>query len=557
MNPQDLKRLYELIYAAIEGHSTPEQFSSLKQMLREHPQAIGHYLDFMSILCKVRSSEYFKNSSDRESFDKQFWGMMSQYEKSAPAIEPVKDTPDPSPIQPIDVTYTAIRRRISMSSVIPFAAVAAAVIFVVCFMYFVPAPSRLEVATLTDSISAQWANLNNLSQTGDRLLADGKSMILREGLVELQFDNNAQVVIEAPAEFQILAEDRIGLQYGKVYAIIPREATGFSVYTQNGKVIDFGTEFGVQASLTHETFLHVIRGKTMLIAGGQSDKKNSVEVAAGAAKRVSGISGAISDIHCNESLFVRAIDSASRFIWRGQTAINLADLVGGGNGLGTGRQDFGIGIESGTLSESPLYVNGYGLRNQKSWTSFCPVSKIPGIDGIFIPDSSPEPAVVSSQGHVFDQCPDTNAYWCSPIINGSKSINDELNLIVSDVRYGTPENPAVFMHANIGITFDLQAIRSLLPDGVRPGRFTAIAAAPIPYPDIANYFDIWIVVDGQVRFSRTGVSAPGNFPIDVDLTEQDRFLSLIVTEGKAGRENQGNAYDWCFFCRPELSLEID
>ncbi len=557
MNPLDLKRLYELIYAAIEGHSTPEQFCALKQMLRDHPQAVGHYIDFMSILCKIRSSEYFKNKPGQELFDQQFWGMMSQHEKSAPAIEAVKEGPDQSPAQPIDLEYNKIPRKISFSTVISFAAIAAAILFVVSFMYFVPAPSRLEVATLTDSISAQWANQNGPSQTGDRLLADGKSMILREGLVELQFDTNARVVIEAPAEFQILAEDRIGLQYGKVYAIVPREATGFSVYTQNGKVIDFGTEFGVHASPTHETFLHVIRGKTMLIAGGQSDKKNSVEVGAGAAKRVSGISGAISDIHCNESLFVRAIDSASKFIWRGQAAINLADLVGGGNGLGTGRQDYGIGIETGTLSESTLYVNGYGIRNQKPWTSFCPVSKIPGIDGIFIPDGSPEPAVVSSQGHVFDKCPDTNAYWCSPIINGSKTINDDFDLMINNIRYGTPENPAIFMHANIGITFDLQAIRSLLPDGVQPGRFTAIAAAPVPYKDITNYFDVWILVDGQVRFSKTGITAPRNFPIDVALTEQDRFLSLVVTEGKAGRENQGNAYDWCFFCSPELILDMD
>ena len=558
MNPQELKRLYELIYAAIEGHSTPEQFSALKQMLREHPQAMGHYIDFMSILCKIRSSEYFKNNPHQELFNQQFWGMMSQHEKSAPAIEPAREIPDPSPIQQTVLKYAKISRKISVSTAISFAAIAAAIIFVISFMYFVPDPSRLEVATLTDSLSAQWANPAGPSQPGDRLLADGKPLVLRDGLVELRFDSNAQVVIEAPAEFQILAEDRIGLQYGKVYAIVPREATGFSVYTQNGKVIDFGTEFGVHASPTHETFLHVIKGKTMLIAGGQSDKKNSVEVGAGMAKRVSGISGVISDIHCNQSLFVRAIDSASKFIWRGQSAINLADMVGGGNGLGTGRQDYGIKIETGTLSENPLSVNGYGIRNQKPWaSSFCPVSQIPGIDGIFIPDGKPGPTVVSSQGHLFDQCPDTNGAWCSPIINGSKAIDDDFSLVVDDVRYGTPENPAIFMHANIGITFDLKVIRSLLPDGLLPERFTAIAAAPVPYPDITSYFDVWIVVDGQVRFSKTGISAPANVPIDVALTEQDRFLSLVVTEGKGGRGNQGNAYDWCFFCRPELILNMD
>ncbi len=113
------------------------------------------------------------------------------------------------------------------------------------------------------------------------------------------------------------------------------------------------------------------------------------------------------------------------------------------------------------------------------------------------------------------------------------------------------------MHANIGITYDLQAIRNLLSDGVWPGRFTAVAAAPIPYQDMTNCFDVWILVDGQVRFSKTGITAPGNFPIDVALSEHDHFLSLVVTEGKAARENHGNAYDWCFFCRPELILETN
>ncbi|MEN6309550.1 MAG: hypothetical protein ABFD91_17520, partial [Anaerohalosphaeraceae bacterium] len=260
---------------------------------------------------------------------------------------------------------------------------------------------------------------------------------------------------------------------------------------------------------------------------------------------------------CNESLFVRTIDSASKFIWRGQSVINLADLVGGGNGLGTGSQNYGVEIETGTLSQSPLNVNGYGIRNQKPWTSYCPVPGIPGIDGIFIPDGGPGPVIVSSQGHIFDHCPDTNAYWCSPIINGSKAIDDDFELVINNIPYGTPENPAIFLHANIGITYDLQAIRNLLPDGVRPERFTAIAAAPIPYQNITNYFDVWILVDGQIRFSKTGVTAPQTFPIEVALTERDHFLSLVVTEGKAAMENHGNAYDWCFFCRPELILDMD
>ena len=54
-----------------------------------------------------------------------------------------------------------------------------------------------------------------------------KLTVLRDGYAELLFDTNARVVIEAPAEFQIVADDRISLNYGKIYCKSPNRSDRF------------------------------------------------------------------------------------------------------------------------------------------------------------------------------------------------------------------------------------------------------------------------------------------------------------------------------------------
>ncbi len=56
--------------------------------------------------------------------------------------------------------------------------------------------------------------------------------------------------------------------------------------------------------------------------------------------------------------------------------------------------------------------------------------------------------------------------------------------------------------------------------------------------------------DGQLRFSRMGVQVrSGGNPVNVSLTDENRFLTLVVTDG-----GNGNGYDWGMFAEPALEL---
>ena len=72
-----------------------------------------------------------------------------------------------------------------------------------------------------------------------------------------------------------------------------------------------------------------------------------MEVHQGYAKRVSGNDSRVHDIPVIETLFARHINSKTAVIWRGQKQMDLADVMGGGNGFGTGRTDVWLDLADG------------------------------------------------------------------------------------------------------------------------------------------------------------------------------------------------------------------
>jgi hypothetical protein len=106
------------------------------------------------------------------------------------------------------------------------------------------------------------------------------------------------------------------------------------------------------------------------------------------------------------------------------------------------------------------------------------------------------------------------------------------------------------MHANVGITFDLDAIRASLTASRIKG-FTSTCGInnnvqKTETPDAIFY----VLVDGQVRVYEE-VALPGQLAVDIhiDLREHERFLTLVCV---AGTKNYG---DWTLFGTPALELE--
>ncbi len=118
---------------------------------------------------------------------------------------------------------------------------------------------------------------------GDEFHARQK-LNLAAGLAELTFDSGAKVILHGPARF--VATDPLGgdLQLGKLTAKVPHAAAGFTVVTPSSKVVDLGTEFGVNVADDRTTHVIVYVGEVEISSGSQGvGGENPAE---GAAMRV-------------------------------------------------------------------------------------------------------------------------------------------------------------------------------------------------------------------------------------------------------------------------------
>jgi hypothetical protein len=226
--------------------------------------------------------------------------------------------------------------------------------------------------------------------------------------------------------------------------------------------------------------------------------------------------------------------------------VNLADIVGGGNGRGTGALDQGIDLGTGQALRGLAAEIRETRRNV-----FQPTPHLRGINGVFIPAGAYGPLVISSTGLIFSECPRTlGSYYGGPVNSGkfydlpSKQFcSPRLN----GITYGTTIHPALTLHPNAGITFDLYQIRQDNPD-IQIDRFAAVCSIPKDLPQTQfSSADVWVLLDGAVRLHlRYPPDRHVVEQVDVPITARTRFLTLVST--CSGRAD----YSWIFFGDPFL-----
>jgi hypothetical protein len=114
------------------------------------------------------------------------------------------------------------------------------------------------VATLARCEATRWTGKQRTS--GDSLRA-GQRMTFSSGLIEVDFDGGAVVVVEGPADMEIRDRASAFLHRGRAVARVPEQARGFIIDSPRGRLVDLGTEFGVAVGETGETEVHVIEGR--------------------------------------------------------------------------------------------------------------------------------------------------------------------------------------------------------------------------------------------------------------------------------------------------------
>ena len=317
MNNNDLALFEHLFSLLIDGEISDEQYAQLKLLLKNNKELRNYYFRLVNIEVVLRDSQIDGLETKDMMLAPEFWEGMAEDAKTAPAVDVPKAKPDQKPDE--KVVYPSRKKlKIGWFEILTLVNAAAVILFVI-FIKFIPSKTGVEVATVIDSIDAQWSENASDFQSGSRLVTGKDEFSLREGFVKILFDNSAKVLVEAPAMFRVVSDDHVKLSYGKIYSKVPPEAIGFTVSTSSSEIVDLGTEFGVEVDYSGDTLLHVIKGKTSLSSRDKMHKAG-ILVNAGNAKKVSESTYAISDIACDDVRFVRDIDSANKLVWRGEPA---------------------------------------------------------------------------------------------------------------------------------------------------------------------------------------------------------------------------------------------
>lgn len=232
--------------------------------------------------------------------------------------------------------------------------------------------------------------------------------------------------------------------------------------------------------------------------------------------------------------------------------VGLADIVGGGNGFGSGTKGLGLDARTGNVQERPF--GDLGNVKPGNYAS----SDSPFVDGVFVPANGQ--TRISSTGLMADDLPANSGKAWDMIRNGP--VSSQYSTTLGTIDYNSTGHSMLGLHANAGITFDLAAIR----DAGRPesspkpssnsdqSTDNDSALAEYEFSTVAGYggqtvepsAEFRVYLDGELK--ATGRLGRNNTAkISLKVPANARFLTLISTDG-----GNGYGHDQISFGDPRL-----
>jgi ferric-dicitrate binding protein FerR (iron transport regulator) len=447
---------------------------------------------------------------------------------------------DPAEAVEIDASRFASPRRMPSpvsrrrSTLVRWSAAAAVLLATGVALWF--GMQRLDsppIAMVVKSAASKW--------DGGKTLRDGEGLSagqhdLESGVAQLSLPGGVSVIVEGPAKFKVDSATGVSLLAGKLVATVPHEVSGFTVFTPDGNIVDLGTQFGVDVRAGTPTHTEVFQGQIHVLPRSAGD--GGTTLAEGQALDLSATGTTMDPSGSMAQHFVSDLGG-------GAISLDVADLIAGGDGT-THRRGGMIDPQTGAIGRVPLT----GLISSDS--IYHHATSLPVIDGCFIPNGAKGPVQVDSAGHTF-ALPATDGKTYDRIFSGNQIPRPgtgrvPLRTMLGNVDYSRPDRWFLYLHANVGLTFDLAALRRLHP-GSALQRFHAVVGNirpgtlenPLPV-------ELFVLADGELRFHRR-FEGRDIFTVDLPLNDSDRALSLIITDGGAG-----NAGDDIMFGDPVFDM---
>ena len=224
MNSEEQQKLEDLLSKLMESSLNDEEQKELDSILKESEEAREYYNDYIDT--HIALDWHFGD----------------------------KNLDLPSGLEPMINQAPQKKKTPIIQFIVPLLAAAA----VLAFVFIKPSTEKPNQYTLIKSVSASW-DQGNSYKVGDNF--ENGSHKLSSGYCELTNNKGVKIIVEGPAEFELISEKKVKLQQGTLVATVDDDKLGFEVDTPQTNVLDLGTEFGVSVSDKGETEVHVLEGK--------------------------------------------------------------------------------------------------------------------------------------------------------------------------------------------------------------------------------------------------------------------------------------------------------
>lgn len=365
---------------------------------------------------------------------------------------------------------------------------------------------------------------------------------IESGEVELHYFSGAEITMHGPCAFVTTGASSGRLESGQVHGKV--EGGDFLLHTPSARVLDLGTEFGVSITEGLDTEVQVFDGEVQVISDGMlDDTAQSHSVTEGMAVKVDSGGRISSSQRMSKDQLDRNIPETPIEIG---DQVSLVDLLSASSSKRFGLSGV-IAPDTGTSDQSPwLKTNGPGHRTGNAyrdtpWHHY--------VDGVFIPMKSGRSTQCDHLGTRIDLPASSGRTW-GPVwsrrkIDGLSSIISRedfwgnLTLQVVTAKLSQCQTGMIGLHSNVGVTFDLDAVRSLIAP---PSEFVCavenldnskIKAVHHPEWLESKRFsaDLRVFVDGQLRVSRLDFTrVDGQLGLSTKLNAEDRFLTIVSTD---------------------------
>ncbi len=152
-------------------------------------------------------------------------------------------------------------------------------------------PSTEFVARIARTSQADFDKTSN-GNFQNRDLFDDDTIVLHSGLVVIEYDTGARVVLEGPATYQVQGANGGDLRHGGLVARVDTKASqGFFVDVPGARIVDLGTEFAVEVDADGASDVAVLSGEVELTRTTLPER--SVRLTAGKIASIDGQSGEI------------------------------------------------------------------------------------------------------------------------------------------------------------------------------------------------------------------------------------------------------------------------